>query len=82
MVVPSGYLQPERRVPGSSMAMASQTGYSATSLFDLEHGLNEVDDSEHPRQEGEQECATAEDEDGISPDDAPELVCDGPKEEV
>jgi hypothetical protein len=64
------------------MATASQTGCSATGSFDLDHGLNDVEGSEHPRQEGEEEYAIAEDDDGISPDDAPELVGEDLNEEV
>jgi hypothetical protein len=82
MVASSDHTQPESRVPGSSMAIASQTGGSATGSFDLGHGLNEVEGSEHPRREEERESTVVEDDDGISPDDAPELVRDDLNEEV
>jgi hypothetical protein len=82
MVASSDYTQPESRVPGSSMVIASQTGCSATGSLDHNHGLNEVEGSEHLPKEGGKECAIAEDDDGISPDDAPELVYDDLDEQV
>jgi hypothetical protein len=76
MIASSGYVQAECHVLGSSMAIASQTGVTATCSFDPEYGLSQVEVSEHGWEEGEQGYAIAEDEDGINPDDAPELLCD------
>jgi len=58
------------------MVIASQTGDSATCPFGIEHGISEVEALEHGRKEGEQGYAIAEDEDGINPDNALELLCD------
>ena len=70
--------QPESRVPGSPMARVSQ---SDTSTRQSEHCLDEVEGPGHPLGEGERDYAIVED-DGIGPDDAPELVWDDSDEGV
>ena len=76
MVASYGYTQPKNRVPGSSKVNGGQTGSSNNNPCYLAYDLNEVGGQEHERMEGEQEYATAEDEDGVGPDDAPEIFCD------
>jgi hypothetical protein len=76
MVASSRHIQVECHVLDSSIAIPSQTGITATCSLDPEYGLSEVEVSGHGREEGEQVYAIAEDEDGINPDDAPELLCD------
>jgi len=82
MLASTGHVELRNHVLGSPTGVASQTGISATGPFDLEFGLNYEVDVEQLLQEEEIDCAVAGDDDGISPDDAPELVCDDLNGEV
>lgn len=83
MLAPPGHVEPENCLLGSSAGVADQTGLAATGPSDPECGLNDKVDIEQLQQGKEINYAVAgEDDDGISPDDAPELVCDDLDEEV
>lgn len=75
-------VEPENRVLSPSTCVASQTGFSAAGLFDLECSLNDEVDVRQVWQGEENNYAVSGDDDGISPDDAPEMVRDDLNEEV
>jgi hypothetical protein len=81
MLASSGHVQAENRVPGSSSSVASETGFSAIGCLDFERALNdEIQSVKRMQHEGESNCTIA--EDGVSPDNAPEFVCDDLNDEV
>ena len=82
MLASSGHVELENRVLGSPTGVASQTAITATCPFDLEGSQDYEVDVEQLREGEETNCTVAGDDDGISPDDAPELVRDDLDEEV
>jgi len=73
--------QAEKRVEAGSVDTANIVGPPATAPLSIEEGLNDsIEVTEH-RQE-ENDLADAVPEDGISPDDAPEVVLGDIDEEV
>ena len=80
MTTTSGDSCAEKRVGNGPADIAKQTGLHSIGSLDTEYNASiSVEGSEHPQREGLADTTV---EDGIGPDDAPEVVWDDINEEV
>ncbi len=80
MKTTSGDSRTEKRVGDGTADIANQAGLRTTGPLGMEYNPSvSIEDLEHPQREGLADTTV---EDGISPDDAPEVVWDDINEEV